>query len=132
MNNEHTSVAQLASTSSLVSSTLANSLSDYELDKEHEHELQEGKLPQISCTWPNCPPPEARPCQVTGTCLSGKADQFAGFPSITTQRFTQEEGLRKDEQGKAGLGCRNFLSSLFASWEKPRPQRWPDNRFSKA
>ena len=111
MNNEHTSVAQLASTSSLVSSTLANSLSDYELDKEHEHELQEGKLPQISCTWPNCPPPEARPCQITGTRLSGKADQYAGFPRITTQ----EEGLQKDEQDKAILGCRNFFPAEFAS-----------------
>ena len=51
--SEHTSVAQLATTSSSVSSSLANSLRDYELDKEHEEELQDDKLPQVSCTWPN-------------------------------------------------------------------------------
>ena len=50
---EHTSLAQLASTISSVSSSLANSLRDYELDKEHEEELQDDKLPQVSCTWPN-------------------------------------------------------------------------------
>ena len=42
---EHTSVAQLATTSSSVSSFLANSLRDYELDKEHKQELQDDKLP---------------------------------------------------------------------------------------
>ena len=51
--SEHTSVAQLATTSSSVSSSLANSLHNYELDKEHEEELQDDKLPQVSCTWPN-------------------------------------------------------------------------------
>ena len=39
--SEHTSVAQLATTSSSVSSSLANSLRDYELDKHHEQELHE-------------------------------------------------------------------------------------------
>ena len=43
--SEHTSVAQLATTSSSVSSFLANSLRDYELDKEHKQELQDDKLP---------------------------------------------------------------------------------------
>ena len=36
---EHTSVAQLASTSSSVLSSLANSLRDYELDKHDQEEL---------------------------------------------------------------------------------------------
>ena len=38
--SEHISVAQLASTSSSVLSSLANSLRDYELDKQHQEELQ--------------------------------------------------------------------------------------------
>ena len=37
--SEHTSVAQLASTSSSVLSSLANSLRDYELDKHDQEEL---------------------------------------------------------------------------------------------
>ena len=42
--SEHTGVAQLATTSSSVSSSLANSLHNYELDKEHKQELQDDKL----------------------------------------------------------------------------------------
>ena len=50
---EHTSVAQLASNSSSVSTSLANSLRVHELDMHHEQKLDETKLPQASCIWPN-------------------------------------------------------------------------------
>ena len=43
----HTSVAQLASTSSSVSSRLTNSLRDNELDKQHEQKLHGTKLPRL-------------------------------------------------------------------------------------
>ena len=93
--SEHTSVAQLATTSSSVSSSLANSLRDHELDKHHEQKLHGETLPQASCIWPNCPPPEARPCQITGTVYLEKRTILPVFRVHDSRVYTRREELQK-------------------------------------
>ena len=93
--SEHTSVAQLASTSSSVSSSLANSLCDHELDKQHEQKLHDNKTTSVSCIWPNCPPPEARPCQITGTVYLEKRTNLPGFRIHDSRVYTRRIGLQK-------------------------------------
>ena len=65
-----------------------------------------------------CPPPEARPCQITGACLSEKATILPGFRNDTlaehVQQKTTQPALKKRWTKATGLGCRNLLSSLFA------------------
>ena len=75
----HTSVAQLASTSSSVSSSPANSLRDYELDEEYKQELHENKTTSGFLYLAKCPPPEARPCQITGAVYLEKRTNLLGF-----------------------------------------------------
>ena len=99
--SEHTSVAQLATTSSSVSSSLANSLRDHELDKHHEQKLHGETQPQVSCIWPNCPPPEARRGLAKSQGQSiWKSGQICRVSKYTIQEYTQEEkNCRKDGQG---------------------------------
>ena len=117
----HTSAAQLASTSSSVSSYLTNSLRDNELDKQHEQRLHWTKLPQLpvfgqmSSSLPN-----------HRGSLSGKADQFAGFPSTRFKSIHKKKRTTEKMDEVAVLGCSHFLSSTFESWKKTRPRRWPD------
>ena len=100
--SEHTSVAQLATTSSSVSSSLANSLRDHELDKHHEQKLHGETQPQVSCIWPNCPPPEARRGLAKSQGQSiWKSGQICRVSKYTIQEYTQEEeDDRKD--GRSG------------------------------
>ena len=75
-------------TSFSVSSSLANSLCDYELDKQHEQELQEYNYLRFPVLG-----------QIVLLLRRGLAksqghvylEKFVRFPSITIQGFTQEE-----------------------------------------
>ena len=93
--SEHTSVAQLASTSSSVSPCLTNSLRDNELDKQHEQKLHDNKTTSVPCIWPNCPPPEVRPCQITGTVYLEKRTNLPGFRVHDSRVYTRREELQK-------------------------------------
>ena len=106
----HTSVAQLASTSSSVSSCLTNSLRDNELDKQHEQKLHGTRLPRFLYL-AKCPPPDARPRQITGTCLSGKADRIAGFWKKRFKSLHKKNRTWEKMVKVADLSCRNFLST---------------------
>ena len=123
----HTSAAQLASTSSSVSKSPTNSLRDYELHEEHEQELQEDSLPQVSCTWPNCPLPEARPCQITGSVYLEKRTNLPGFRIRDSRQYTRSLRLRK-RWTKLQISVAAIFSQHDLRVEDSRPRRWPDSQ----
>ena len=88
--SEHTSVAQLASKSSSVSTSLANSLRVHELDMHHEQKLDETKLPQASCIWPNVLLLRRGPAKSQEQSI-WKSGPFCRVSEYTIQEFTHEE-----------------------------------------
>ena len=86
----------LRPTSFSVSSSPANSLCDYELDKQHQQELQEKKTTSGFLYLAKCPPPEAQPCQTTGTVYLEKRTNLPGF-RITTlaEKVHRKTALQK-------------------------------------
>ena len=87
-----------------------------------------------SLTWRLCPPLvlEARICQFTGPCLE-KRTTLPSFRNVTlaehVQQKTTQPALKKRWTTATGLGCRKFLSTLFACSKTPGLQRWPDILF---
>ena len=78
----HTSVAQLASTSSSVSFLYPIVFATMNWTSNMNKSYMITRLPQFP-VFGQCPPPEARPCQITGTVYLEKRTILPGFRKAT-------------------------------------------------
>ena len=127
---EHTSVAQLASTSSSVLSSLANSLRDYELDKHDQEELHGENYLRFPVFGQYVLLLRRGLAKSQGHVYLEKQTNLPGFRVHDPRVYTWRIGLQKRWTNETVSVAAIFSRRCSRVGKNPGLRRWPDKIIS--